>query len=200
MKNYTSLTALSLFLFSFLIIIHSCKRDDNTGGCKNPSAIVRIHDFNPAYYSHIMVYKHADSVRFLKNGLDTVVFVAGPIQNLDEIIPAQNGCGKESFKAVKQILISPSDDSIELIYSMMLNYNFDYDQFSIRFDNEDLSQFPQYIVNCDPGSSSITVLGKTYCVGKLGIDQTGKTIIYYAKDYGIVKVSKDNYMLELIPK
>lgn len=194
--NLTYKLTLAILPLLFL----SCKRDSDPGGCKNSNAIVRVHDFNPAYYSRIMIYKDADSVRFLKNGNDTVVFYAGPIRNIDEIIPAQSGCGKENFKAVMQILNSPTEDTLLLFYSMMLNYNFDYDQFAISFSETDFSQFPQYIVNCDTGTSSITVLGKSYCVGKMGVDQPGYPIILYAKDIGIIKISVNNNVYELIPK
>ena len=173
-------TNFKLVLTLFSLILCGCLKDE----CKDSSTIVKTHEFNAAYFPHIMIYEDFDTIGLLKNGVDTILFFGDKIRSLDEMVPAKNGCGKESFKAVKQLFKSLNGDSIVLYYSVMLNYSARMDLFEIIFRDTLFSQFPEYIVNCDSTSSTITVLGKSYCVRKMGMDGPGLPFIYYSKDFG----------------
>lgn len=185
-------------IFAFIILTQNgCKTSQDE--CSNPNAITRIHDFNLEYYPHIMVYKEYDTIRLLKNSIDTVLFIGDKIRQLEDIIPAKSGCGKESFKIAIQNFKSLTGDSIVLYYSMMLNYSLDIDQFTVEYNETNFNQFPEYIVNCDPSTSTITVLGKSYCALKIPSNGGGLPYIYYSKDYGLIQLAINQDIYERIP-
>ncbi len=182
-----------LILTLFPIFLCGCFKDK----CKDSNIIVRTHNFNSNYYPHVMIYKDLENIRFLKNSVDTILFFGDKIKVIDAIIPAQNGCGKESFKAVMQSFKNLSGDSLVLYYSVMLNYSLSTDHFTVSFKDTLFNQFAEYIVKCD---STVTVLGKSYCVRRMVADNGhGLPYIYYAKDDGLIKVSLNNDVYERIP-
>ena len=186
-----------LILTLFLFILFGCFKDESKDQCKDSKTIVRTHDFNSDYYPHVMIYKDLENIRFLKNGVDTILFYGDRIRVIDEIVSAQKGCGRESFKAVMQSFKNLTGDSIVLFYSVMLNYSLSIDQFTVSFKDTLFNQFSEYIVKCD---STVTVLGKSYCVRKMLADNGhGLPYIYYAKDYGLIKVYLKNDVYERIP-
>ena len=48
-------------------------------------------------------------------------------------------------------------------------------------------------------TATITILGKSYCVRKMGMDGPGLPFIYYSKDFGIIQMSLNKNVYERIP-
>src|SRR5688572_1050924 len=141
---------------TFLSIFSGCVKDD----C-DENKIVATHDLDANTYGQIMVYKDFDTVRFLKNGADTVEFFAGKVDKKYYIEPADGGyeCGKEKYQIATQKFKNNSNDSFEIQFSKFWFGKRRADKLEVLFKRIYFIVVFEDIISC---KSTFNVLGKSY--------------------------------------
>ncbi|MGZ5283299.1 MAG: hypothetical protein ACXWEY_13565 [Bacteroidia bacterium] len=184
----------------FLSIFSSCVKDD----C-DQNKIVATNDLEDSTYTHIMVYKDFDTVRFLKNGTDTVLFHAGKVNKKYQIELADGGyaCGKEQYQIATQKFSNNLNDSFEIQFSKFWFAKKTADKLEVIFNNIYFAVHFEAIISC---TNNTSVLEKSYCYEEMfpardsrGKAPSGSEYIYYSKDFGIVKAFVNGNTYERLP-
>ncbi|RZK06782.1 MAG: hypothetical protein EOO46_15035 [Flavobacterium sp.] len=185
---------------AFFSSFSSCVKDD----C-DENKIVSTHDLDANTYSQIMVYKDLDTVRFLKNGTDTVEFFAGKVNKKYQVDLADGGygCGKEQYQIATQKFKNNANDSFEIQFSKFGFAKKTADKLDVIFNDIYFQVHFESIINC---GNHTPVLGKSYCYEEMfpardsrGKEPRGSEYIYYSKDFGIVKAFVNSNTYERLP-
>ncbi|MFI5221751.1 MAG: hypothetical protein ACHQK8_05460 [Bacteroidia bacterium] len=147
----------------------------------------------------MMVYKDFDTLRFLQNSKDTVLFIGNKIQTSYNSASSHDECAiNEQLQQIIQSFTNKTGDKITLNYYVTPSYEGNICAFEISFNNSTYGPNPAGAVNCFQNNAiNITVLGKPYCVTK--INGGGNNYLYFNDTCGIVKIYVNPNIYERLP-
>ena len=161
---------------------------------------MKVYYVDMFYYSGLLLYKDFDTIKFLKNGTDTVLFWGDKVElSLDESSGHQPCPVKELLQNVHQTFTDTAKNKITLSYYVLPSYEGNGNDFEITFNNELFG--PNYagrISDCSQYSENITVLGKSYCANKM-YPFGSADYLYFSDLFGIAKISINKTVYEKIP-
>ena len=198
MKTKTNILLIIATLF-ILLFFAACKLP-SPGGCPNPPETITLNV--QGYTKSLIPYKDYDTIRFLKDKNDTVLFIGGKVQTNYVQGATQEDC--PSIKLLQQMF--------QTFYDSVFKNNLTLRLFVPNIQGETSTAFEIIYNNglfgntdamdffCDTTqhhtAKGITVLGKSYCATEWSITNV---TIFYADYYGIVKIIWLNSVYEKIP-
>lgn len=188
MKTKTFIILFSLIALSSAFI--SC-----TQPCPNPPPVGYTFDLSPYDKSFCLPYKDFDTLKFLKNNLDTVIFIGNKVAYSYNNSYSQEDCPKiVKSQQGNQTFANNLGNTIALNLGVDYSSSTDY---SITFNQEVFG--PYFPIDMEiPKADTIYVKGKQYTyVFPMTISTSLDTI--YFNQVGIIKIKYQNNIYEKLP-
>lgn len=186
-----------LFIFMALqLILNGCSKDR----CPDTPLKGGTYNVNGLYTSCLMPYGDYDTIRFLKNSIDTDIFIGEQIKtSYYHALNAYPCPEQESLQEIQQSFIDKYSKKLTLHFYVLPANNDHGSEYEIVYNTSTFGPYRAGEVTwCRLSSDNIYVTGRNYCVSKL--KGTGGDYLYFGDTSGIVKFSINNSIYELLPK
>jgi len=202
MKNRINYIFLSLILLTSILIFNTCKKSSDCD--PNNPPVGQTRDLFPGDKLSLLPYKDFDTIKFIKNNTDTVVFLGGKFETgYNTAFDQDPTCPHADKVQYFKLILTNNLNGIITLYEYILGQPLDYvSQYSITF--KDRTYGPK-----DPNSSN-SVIGyrdstKNYIGGIVYTDVykfNGVSTydnLYYISGIGIIKIIYKNDIYEKLP-
>lgn len=183
-KNYS-------ILFSVIVIgffLCSCKSCPDTPQAGNT--------YNLTNNAGLLPYKDFDTIKFLKDNLDTVVFLGSKVNYSYNTAYTHDDCPLvEKLQQGTQMFTSNLGSSFSLLYHILPSYEGHSGQYSISFNNESFGPYDEIDVLYITNKDTLYVVGKPY-IGIQKLISNTDTIYYKAE---ILRIKYQNTVYEKFP-